>query len=639
MAEGTVVIKGRAELGEINRAVDKVAKKVERVDREAKKARVSLQDTGRALTALGAAAAVGGAAIGALVSDTLNARLEMANLANTAGVTAPTFAALAQAAELAGRSSDQLVGGLAALGSAAFDAAQGNAEAATKFSDLGVSVTDAGGQLRSTEEIFRDVLQALGEIPNEAERTARAQKLMGEAAGTLKASLGELSTEGFEAAQRKAHAFTRGLTEEGLDAAAKYEAAMTKLDAIMRSVGDAISDDAGPAFNTLVDALVYVSTFVSEVFNQTMETLGKRLLLTVEAVEALGPILTKVFAGDLRGAYQEAEKANEAIKNLRESMGLGLIPVVDDLGPIMAKAALAAELMRRRMDEVHDSTRDMGEQSKRTGHKIKSLTDEMDEFVATLEYGAGSTVQVLEPLNEQGGFLMETFDGLTSSVDDFVAAYEAPKGPIISDSDLAGLQQFGEGFESVMGLVDRAADVFAATGVAAEDMTDAQKAAALKAFQVQKAAALATAVVNTAVGMTQALAGAPPPLSFINAALVAASGGLSIAEIASQQPPSFAAGGVMPSTGGAAILHPGEGVLSAGAVDSLGGVSALDSLNSRSAMSNGGAVVVQWKHLRQSFAYEARDAGNRPGPLRDIRRDGRRAGQMRRAVRADYGSL
>ena len=165
------------------------------------------------------------------------------------------------------------------------------------------------------------------------------------------------------------------------------------------------------------------------------------------------------------------------------------------------------------------------------------------------------------------------------------------------------------------------------------------KKAALTAFRVQKAMALATAVVNIALGVTQALASAPPPLNFINAGLVTAAGAVSLVEIASQKPPSFATGGIMPSTGGPAILHPGEGVLSAGAVDSMGGASALDGLNSRTALAGGGAVVVQWKHLRQSFAYEARDGANRPGPLRNIRRDGRRAGQMRRAVRADYGSL
>ena len=183
------------------------------------------------------------------------------------------------------------------------------------------------------------------------------------------------------------------------------------------------------------------------------------------------------------------------------------------------------------------------------------------------------------------------------------------------------------------------AGLYVDAALQSDNLTEKQKQAAKTAFNVQKAANLATAVVNTALGVTQALASAPPPLSFVNAGLVGAAGAVAIAEIATQRPPSFAVGGVMPSTGGPAILHPGEGVLSAGAVDSLGGVSALDALNGRSAMGGGGTVVVSWKHLRQSFSYEARDAANRPGPLRSIRRDGRRAGQMRRAVRADYGSL
>ena len=77
-------------------------------------------------------------------------------------------------------------------------------------------MTGAGKQLRSTEEIFKDVLTKLGEMPNEVERGARAQQLFGKSAGALRAALGELSIEGFEAAEEKARAFTRGLTEEAL---------------------------------------------------------------------------------------------------------------------------------------------------------------------------------------------------------------------------------------------------------------------------------------------------------------------------------------------------------------------------------------------------------------------------------------
>ena len=603
-------------------------------------------------------------AAGLLVKQTLDARLEMFNLANTVGVTAPTFGALAHAAEMAGKSSDQLVGGLMAMNAAAFDAANQNVEAAKKFEDLEVSVTDSNKELRNSEDIFRDVIDALGKIDNEAERAATAQKIFGESAGALRAALGDLSTEGFEAAEERARAFTKGLTDEGIAAAMQYELAMTKLDIVLRAFGDVISDQAGPALNVLADGLVMLSTFVSTVVTETFTIFGERIFVVFEAVKGLGKVLEEVAQGNFRKAAEVLNEQAEASRKLQEQLDL-TVPVVGDLARVFEKATTNAQEMRDKVNASVTATGGLSEAEETLADKAKAaeerlaaltaelkklksgaqeskdsvdeLNAEMDDFVQNLEYAAGSTAQAIDPLNEEMQEFFATLEygaGSTAQVitplDEMRTAFEKA---------LPAVEQFGAGFEDVMGLVSDLAGAFADTGVAAEDMTDKQKMAALQAFQVQKAAALATAVVNTAVGMTQALAGAPPPLSFINAALVAASGGLSIAEIASQQPPSFAVGGVMPSTGGAAILHPGEGVLSAGAVDSLGGVSALDSLNSRSAMASGGAVVVQWKHLRQSFAYEARDAGNRPGPLRDIRRDGRRAGQMRRAVRADYGSL
>jgi hypothetical protein len=644
MAEGTVTIRGRAELGEINRAVGKLERQVDKVDKTSKRAKVSIQDAGRALTAFGATAAIGGAALGALVDDTLKARLEIANLANTVGVTAPTFGALAKAAELAGKSSDQLVGGLAALGAAAFDAAQGNAEAAKKFSDLGVSVTDAGGELRDTEAIFRDVLAALGEMPNEAERTARAQKLMGESAGALKAALGELSIEGFEAAQLKAAAFTRGLSEEGLRAAQNYEAALVKVDAIVQSVGDSVSGLAGPALNFLTDSLTYASVFAAEAFNKAFERIGERLFLLIETVKELGPIIGRALTGDLAGAAAMYQKADQRIVALAETLGVGT-GAFSDFSDVLEAAKTKAEEAVEGLQRVHDATRETGKQSEGTKRKIEEQTEATEEAAIAaitfadslgliIDHGSG-TVEALSLSEDAALQYRLELERLAEDADRARAA-QAELNAVMGETPL---EQFAYGFGAVTQVIGSLSGAFVNAAQQSDNLTESQKRAALAAFRVQQAAALATAVVNTALGITQALASAPPPLSFVNAGLVGAAGAVSIAEIASQKPPSFALGGIMPSTGGPAILHPGEGVLSAGAVDSMGGASALDALNSRSAMGAGGAVVVQWKHLRQSFAYEARDGYSRPGPLRDIRRDGRRAGQLRRTVRADYGSL
>jgi len=641
MAEGTVTIKGRADLGQLNRAVDKLDTRVKKVDRSATSMRASLRAAGTALVGLGAAVGVSGAGISKLIDDTLQARLEMSNLANTAGVTAPTFGALAKAAELAGKSSEALVGGLSALRIAAFEASRGNATAAQKFDELGVAVVDASGQLRSTEDVFRDVLTQLGQIPNETERAARAQQLMGESAGALRAALGELSIEGFEAAEVKARAFTRGLTEEGIAAAANYEAALTKLDAVMRSVGDGVSDFAGPALNALVDGMTFASVFAAEAFNETFERIGERLYQTTQIVKELGPIIGKALTGDFVGAAEAFRAADERIGELNETLGLGT-GIFSDFEHVLGEARKKANEAVASLNEVHDATRAVTSSTPPAAAGIRDMSQALGEFNETAITFLDSADEIrLEPLGEDPEQVIGGVDRLNEATLSYLhsvnALADAP--PLISEKTLGDLDAFAQGFRAVAGIVGDLAGLYVDAAMQSDNLSEKQKQAAKTAFNVQKAANLATAVVNTALGVTQALASAPPPLSFVNAGLVGAAGAVAIAEIAGQRPPSFAVGGVMPSTGGPAILHPGEGVLSAGAVDSLGGVSALDALNGRSAMGGGGTVVVSWKHLRQSFAYEARDAANRPGPLRSIRRDGRRAGQMRRAVRADYGSL
>ena len=56
-----------------------------------------------------------------------------------------------------------------------------------------------------------------------------------------------------------------------------------------------------------------------------------------------------------------------------------------------------------------------------------------------------------------------------------------------------------------------------------------------KNAKLRKGMALSEAIVNTALGVTKALGSAPPPLNFINAGIVGASGGAQISTIASQK--------------------------------------------------------------------------------------------------------
>jgi hypothetical protein len=66
---------------------------------------------------------------------------------------------------------------------------------------------------------------------------------------------------------------------------------------------------------------------------------------------------------------------------------------------------------------------------------------------------------------------------------------------------------------------------------------------AKREFQINKARDLSGAVTNTAKGVTQALASAPPPISFVNAGIVGALGAANIARIAKTKFGSASSGG------------------------------------------------------------------------------------------------
>lgn len=80
-------------------------------------------------------------------------------------------------------------------------------------------------------------------------------------------------------------------------------------------------------------------------------------------------------------------------------------------------------------------------------------------------------------------------------------------------------------------------------------------------FGIAKAAAVSTATIDGIAGVQKALASAPPPFNFVLAALVGTATAVNVAKIASQQPPAFQDGGIVP--GAAGIPRIGDNVLAA----------------------------------------------------------------------------
>ena len=111
---------------------------------------------------------------------------ELVTSSMTTGIATKTIQEMKYAEELIDVSVDTISGSLTRLTRNMADANSGSEEMAAKFAALGVSITDATtGQLRPAEDVFYELIDALGNIQNQTERDAAAMDILGKSAQEL----------------------------------------------------------------------------------------------------------------------------------------------------------------------------------------------------------------------------------------------------------------------------------------------------------------------------------------------------------------------------------------------------------------------------------------------------------------------
>lgn len=150
-----------------------------------KEAGSKLEAAGEQMRGLSAAGAAATTAIGALAYKGGQAADDLNTLSKVTGIGTKDLQKYSVAADLVDVSVEAIAKSNKKLAKNAYSAAKGSKSQAEAFEALGVSVTDADGNLKDSEALFQEVITALGTMENETERNALAQKLMGGAAAEL----------------------------------------------------------------------------------------------------------------------------------------------------------------------------------------------------------------------------------------------------------------------------------------------------------------------------------------------------------------------------------------------------------------------------------------------------------------------
>lgn len=232
---------------------------------------------------------------------------EILDLAAVSGQSADTIQEFAYASEMIGVSYDRIRDSLKEVTNKMQEARDGSEDVAAAWDKLGVSITDAEGNLRSAEDVFYDTIDALGQVQNRTERDAIAMDLMSESAQELNPLI-DAGSAALRDYADEAHEMGYVLDNEALTALDNVDNGFSRLSNTTDALKNQIAAEFAP----------YLSEALEDI-RGLIEKVGKALIDS-GAVDAFGSILESSIA--------IAEPIGELITTLLPALTIALKPVV-----------------------------------------------------------------------------------------------------------------------------------------------------------------------------------------------------------------------------------------------------------------------------------------------------------------------
>jgi hypothetical protein len=267
---------------------------------------------------IGAAAAGAAAALGiATVRNVANAADEMAKLSQRTGVAVEDLGRLSHAANLSGVSQGELTTSLTRLSRAMQDASNGTGTATQAFSRLGVSVTDAEGNLRSQADVMSDVADRFARMEDGATKTALAQEIFGRSGANLIPMLNQ-GSQGLKQMGDEAERLGLVFDEKTTKAAEQLNDNITRLRG---AVQGAAREFSGP----IIGALARFTEGMYESYLQSQDLyneIGKtdNIMRAMNAFKGLGDVISRAL--DNWTAFFFASPQQQYNKLLQERIAL-----------------------------------------------------------------------------------------------------------------------------------------------------------------------------------------------------------------------------------------------------------------------------------------------------------------------------
>lgn len=278
-----------------------------------------------AFAAIGAGVTAAVAAIKALHENTVQVAHdvdEMIAESMVTGLSTQTIQQFKYAENLIDVSYQTITSSLTKLTRSMASARDGNAATADTFKALGVSITDASGNLRSSEDVFYDVVDALGQVDNATERDALAMEILGRSAQDLNPLIiqgSDALRELGEEAQETGYVLDESQIKKLGEVDDAYQRSQLQIEALKKE----LAADFAPASREAMELFVKAVKWASEMLHDSGIITGLASILESIGgiIETTIHLITDVLPGTSHGIEQ--------FKNVLSGLAIVMATIAD----------------------------------------------------------------------------------------------------------------------------------------------------------------------------------------------------------------------------------------------------------------------------------------------------------------------
>lgn len=213
--------------------------------------------------------------------------------------------------ELTDTSLETITGSITKLTKNMQTATKGTGDRYKAFEQLGISITDTDGNMRSADEVFNEAIIRLGQVENETERDALAMNLFGKSAMELNPLIA-VGREGLADYRDEAHQMGYVLDTDTLESLGAVDDAMQRASKRMDAVKNQIGRYLAPIVAQITEAFAEWRMSVDwQSLGQTIQTvvngIGKVIKglidifkTVIEVGEKVGKTLKDIFTGQFK---------------------------------------------------------------------------------------------------------------------------------------------------------------------------------------------------------------------------------------------------------------------------------------------------------------------------------------------------